>query len=114
MSDAISKRSTTDLGKMKAFLAIDASTRDFDILLNSMLLEAKSLADAYCSNDFEDADGNCQPIPHHVENWIKRTVARWFSIPENGLQNRTVASEGSVTYGPVDYTALFQGWKPFI
>lgn len=105
---AIADRSSTNLAKVKQFLAINGTNEDAD--LADMLEEAKSLADQYCDDLYLNADGSEKDIPRHVELWIKTTVARFYSFRENGKKSESVNGVGQVEYGPVDYSGLV--WVP--
>lgn len=94
---AIVDRSTLALAEVKSYLKIDSAS--FDTQLIRLLLSAKQQADLYCSNPFQDADGNDLDIPEAVEQWCLEWIAYKYHRPALNLQSVNVQGVGSSRWG---------------
>lgn len=109
---AVADRATTTIQHVKDYIGINGT--DHDALLTILLNAAKSDADDFLGNDFEDDEGVELDIPAKVERWLLKEVARDWENKPAGLKSENHSALGPVTWAERDYAGLWSRWEPRI
>lgn len=94
---AVQDRLNVTLEEAKTYLRVDAD--DEDTLIESLIGEAKTSADAFLNNPFTDSSGANEDIPADIKSWVLRRVSFLYENRVENLVIDTVANVGSADYG---------------
>jgi hypothetical protein len=115
MSNAVQTRLVVTIDEARTYLRVDHT--DEDELIEQLVDAAKSSADAYLNNQFEDSEGNPKPIPMAIKAWVLKRAANLFENRLEGAKVDEMAGLGSVDYGrraeDLNTTADYSLIKPF-